>query len=190
MKKGILDVYANQTYSNLSEPKYESIGGSSVGKKYAILIGVSDYKSIGDLNFCDEDVTSWYQFFKKKEYKLYVYGDKHKENYPHYSGLATEKHVRHRITKLLSKITENDTVAIVVSGHGNGDGEGNSYLCMYDCDGDKKGSYTDKEFYEDVKDVKCQLFVFFDNCFSGGMLDELKKVDKVFATSTCSEKGF
>ena len=189
-KIDFMEVYADQTNKDIVDEQCVCMVEKSTGKKYAILIGISDYKYISDLNYCDEDVTSWYDFFNKKEYKIYVHGDKHKENYPKYSGLATEKYVRYRIKKVLSKVSKDDTVAIVVSGHGDGDGNGNSYLCMFDCDGNPNGNYTDKEFYNDIKDAKCKLFVFFDNCFSGGMLDELKSIDKIFATSTCTEKGY
>lgn len=32
------------------------------GNKFAVIVGISDYKTISDLSFCDEDATDWYNF--------------------------------------------------------------------------------------------------------------------------------
>lgn len=183
-KIDIMEVYADQSYVDLANHP------TNKATNYAILIGISDYKFINDLEYCDEDVTSWYNFFKSKNYKTFVYGDEHKEKYPIYTGLATESNVRQKIKNVILNAKKDDTVAIVTSGHGSGDGKGNSYLCMFDSNGKPQGNYTDKEFYDDIKNAKCKLFVFYDNCYSGGMLEELKPIKNIFATSTCSENGF
>jgi hypothetical protein len=31
-------------------------------QKYAVIVGISDYKAISDLSFCDEDASDWYDF--------------------------------------------------------------------------------------------------------------------------------
>lgn len=181
-KKQNVIVVNNSQNNNQSQPKKN--------KKIAILVGVSDYKYISDLSFCDEDASSWYTFFKKRGYDIFVYGDTHINNYPIYSGLATEAIVRAKIKETINNLGQDDIMAFVTSGHGSGDGKGNSFLCMYDCNSSPEGSYTDKEFFGDIKNAKCKIFSFFDNCYSGGMLDELSKMNNIFATSTCNEKGF
>ena len=78
---------------------------------------------------------------------------------------------------MLKIVKDGDSVVIVTSGHGSGDGKGNSYICLYDCKTYDKlnGSYWDYELQADLLSVKkIKTFIFLDNCYSGGMLDNLK----------------
>ena len=159
-------------------------------KKYAIVIGISDYSKISDLNFCDEDASDWANYLLAKGYQCIILGDKHVINYPHYNGLATEENVRNYIQKITNLTDETSKFAFVSSGHGSGDGKGNSFLCMYDYNGKPNGQYTDKEFSNDIEKIKGEKFVFLDHCNSGGLLDELQLHDNIFATSTCTSSGF
>ena len=167
---------------------------TSIGKKYAIIFGISDYKNIGDLSYCDEDATDWYNYFFSKGYQIQLFGDKHEKHYPSYNGLATEQNVRKAIRNILKVATANDTVAIISSGHGSStDKVGSSYLCMYDCKhGKNDGKYTDKELLSDLSYAinKPKIFIFIDNCYSGGMLDELRSLNNITALSTCTENGY
>ena len=191
----ITDNLANDLYITIirtSDTTYscDIVYEENLQNKYAIIVGISDYRNISDLNFCDEDATDWTNYLSNIGYNCFVFGDGHTKNYPQYNGLATEQNVR-TLLKKIAEISDNNTkLAYVTSGHGAGDNNGNSFLCMYDYTGLPNGKYTDKEFYNDIKQVKGQKFVFFDHCASGGMLDELKNVDNIFATSTCTEKGF
>lgn len=156
--------------------------------KGAIIVGISDYKNISDLSYCDEDATNWYNYLNTKGYECKVFGDRHEGNYPRYDGLATEDNVRCALRELLSI---HKTVAFVTSGHGSGNGTGDSHLCMYNIPrGDEK--YTDKELLSDIKAASrnTKIFVFIDHCYSGGMLDDLADLPNVFATSTCSDRGY
>jgi hypothetical protein len=77
-------------------------GGSSGGSwgnggAYAIIVGISDYASINDLSYCDEDATDWYNFLAGQGYECHVYGDGHTSNYPRHDGTATESNVRSAI---------------------------------------------------------------------------------------------
>ncbi len=191
----IADNLSNELYITIIRPNdttytfnYEY--KESVQNKYAIIVGVSDYKYISDLSFCDEDASDWTNYLETLNYKCLVFGDREKRNYPHYDGIATEENVRNQIKKIASISNHNTKFAYITSGHGAGDNNGNSFLCMYDYTGLPTGKYTDKEFYNDMKQIKGQKFIFFDHCASGGMLDELKQLDDTFATSTCSDKGF
>jgi len=158
--------------------------------KYAIVIGISDYSKISDLNFCDEDATDWFNYLKNIGYQCIVLGDLHKQNYPQYNGLATEQNVRKYMQRIADIANDTSKFAFISSGHGSGDGTGNSFLCMYDFNGNPNGKYTDKEFYSDINKIKGQKFVFLDHCLSGGLLDELQTTNNCFATSTCSPSGF
>lgn len=93
---------------------------------------------------------------------------------------------------------EGDHVAFVDSSHGNGDGRGNSYLCLLpDPTADRttpdeaSGSYWDHQLAADLGAGKATTFVFLDACLSGGLLLELvATLPRCFVTSTCSQSGF
>ena len=139
---------------------YDNGGGSGSwgnGGKYAIVIGISDYESINDLNYCDEDASDWYNFLTNHGYEVHVHGDNHQANYPRYDGLATEANVRAAIQELAQHATAGDQVVITSSGHGGADetngwqysgGGGTndvtSFLCMWDSSSGTNGNY-----YED-----------------------------------------
>jgi hypothetical protein len=47
-------------------------GADGIVKKYALCVGVSNYKdpSIGDLSYCDEDASDWANYFQSKGYTV------------------------------------------------------------------------------------------------------------------------
>ena len=164
-----------------------------MGKKYALIAGVSDYTKIGDLSFCDEDATDWYLYLKNRGYEITLLGDVHRGNYPKYDGLATEANVRFQLRRILQEAKSDDTVVFISAGHGSGDGQGNSYLCYVDCDPRAdRDCYRDKELLADLQLAKARpkIFIFIDNCYSGGFLDELKSVPNVACFTTCTKKGY
>jgi hypothetical protein len=121
---------------------YGGGGNWGTGGKYAILVGISDYQSISDLSYCDEDATDWYWQLDGLGYECHVYGDGHTSNYPRYDGTATEATVRADMQDLAAHAQSGDTVVFATSGHGSGNGYGSSYLCMWDCSG-SAGCYYD-----------------------------------------------
>jgi hypothetical protein len=165
------------------------------GGKYAIIVGISDYWSISDLSYCDEDATDWYNFLNGQGYECHVYGDgSSTSSYPVYTGDATEANVRAAIQDLADHAQAGDQVAFVTSGHGSGDGSGSSYLCMLDCSG-SAGSYYDTELAADIGGFTSgvNIFVFIDHCYSGGMGPELMALsinDYIYCTTTCTEDGY
>jgi hypothetical protein len=172
-------------------------GGSSSwgsGGKYAILVGISDYQSISDLSYCDEDATDWYNQLTNLGYECHVYGDGHTSNYPRYDGTATEAVVRAAVQELANHAQSGDQVCFITSGHGAGDGNGNSYLCMYDCSG-SAGCYYDYELVVDIGGFTSgvDIFVFIDHCYSGGMGPELMALSNsadIYCATTCTEDGY
>jgi hypothetical protein len=164
------------------------------GGKYAIIVGISDYASISDLSFCDEDATDFYNQIYPMGYECRVYGDGHTANYPRHDGKATEATVRAQIQGLAAVAKAGDTVCFITSGHGSGDGNGESYLCMYDCSG-SVGCYYDHELAADVGlfVAGVNIFIFIDHCYSGGMGPELMALsnnDYIYCTTTCTEDGY
>jgi len=164
------------------------------GGKYAIIVGISDYASINDLSFCDEDATDVYNKIYPMGYECRVYGDGHTANFPRHDGKATEAIVRAQIQGLAAVAKAGDTVVFATSGHGSGDGRGESYLCMYDCSG-SVGCYYDHELAADlglfVDGVN--IFILVDHCYSGGLGPEIMALpiaDHIFMTTTCTENGY
>jgi len=173
---------------------YGGGGGWGTGGKYAVIVGISDYASISDLSYCDEDATDWYNKLYAMGYECHVYGDGHTANYPRHDGYATEANVRAAIQSLYSVAVSGNTVCFITSGHGSGDGAGESYLCMYDCSG-STGCYYDHEVADDLDGFATgvKIFVFIDHCFSGGIGPELMAMSNslyVFCTTTCTANGY
>ena len=165
-------------------------------KKYALIVAISDYLYINDLQFCDEDAVSWCDFLITKNYEIILLGDK-TSSYGKYNkiDLATEANIKKYMNEISTKVKSNDQFVFITSGHGNGDGKGNSYLCCLDEKFIPEGQYTDKELAFDIKkfvDKQVKTICFFDNCFSGGMLPEVvgDNPTLVCATSTCTDKGY
>jgi hypothetical protein len=164
------------------------------GGKYAIIVGISDYASINDLSFCDEDATDFYNKLNPMGYECRVYGDGHTANYPRHDGKATEATVRAQIQGLAAVAKAGDTVCFITSGHGSGDGNGESYLCMYDCSG-SVGCYYDHELAADIAlfAAGVNVFILIDHCYSGGMGPELmanSNAASIFLTTTCTDNGY
>jgi len=168
--------------------------------KYAVIVGISDYKAIGDLSVCDEDATDWYNHFVTDlnwdSDNIEVYGDGHSGDYPKYSGLATEYNVNQALDWLVSVADDSDIIAFIFSGHGSGDGKGSSYLCMWDCLGGEDGE--DGNLYDTELDTILEassadkIFILLDSCYSGGFGSELMSIDNsihVYLTTTCTENG-
>jgi hypothetical protein len=40
----------------------QSAASATDVQKYAVIVGISDYKAISDLSFCDEDASDWFNF--------------------------------------------------------------------------------------------------------------------------------
>jgi len=176
-------------------------GDWGTGGKYAVIVGISNYASINDLSFCDEDALDWYNFLVSKGYECHVFYDGSYTSNSFTSipaaakiAQATEANVRAAIQGLAAHAVLGNSVAFVTSGHGSGDGAGSSYLCMYDCSG-SVGCYYDTELKADfnlfVSGVK--MFVFVDHCYSGGLGPEMLQVTNaanLYMTTTCTANGY
>ncbi|QEE17390.1 Ig-like domain-containing protein [Promethearchaeum syntrophicum] len=170
----------------------------SSGGKFALIVGISDYKAISDLSYCDEDATDWFNYLTQvcgySSENVIVLGDGHTTNYPKYDGYATEYNIKYYLQWLASQ--EGD-VAYITSGHGSGDGSGSSYICAWDCASGESGE--DGDLYDTevagILDnaVAESVFVFIDHCYSGGFGPELMSMpnsNAVYCTTTCSDSGY
>jgi hypothetical protein len=182
-------------------------GAWGTGGKYAIIMGISDYQSISDLSFCDEDAYDFYTFLTGKGYECHVFYDGSYTSNKYTSiptstgagvsgkvALGTEANVRAAIQALAAHAVAGDTVAYVTSGHGSGDGAGSSYLCMYDCSG-SAGCYYDTEIKADLGlfATGVKIFFFIDHCYSGGIGPEIMALGNkanIWMTTTCTANGY
>ncbi|NHJ06075.1 MAG: hypothetical protein EAX90_14710 [Candidatus Heimdallarchaeota archaeon] len=168
------------------------------GDKYALIVGISDYKAISDLSYCDEDATDWYNYLVNSmgyaSENIIVLGDSRTNNFPKYDGIATEYNVKYYIDWLIN--LECDEICFITSGHGGGDGNGNSFNCAWDCasgENGEDGYLDDFEFQAAFTGVVAsKVFVFMDHCYSGGMIPEFSSAcgNKLYMTTTCTEDGY
>jgi hypothetical protein len=174
-------------------------GGDGVVRKWAVIVGISDYKAINDLSYCDEDATDWYNYLHgvmNYDY-IRVLGDGHTSNYPSYYATASEYNVKACLTWMVNGADADDQVAFISSGHGSGTGTGSSYLCMWDCQSGENGE--DGNLYDTELDnyigamVASQIFIFLDHCYSGGFIPEMQACSnhaKIYITTTCTANGY
>jgi hypothetical protein len=169
--------------------------------KYAVISGISDYKAISDLSYCDEDAYDWYYFLVNElgylPENIVVLGDGHTSNFPQYDGLATEYNQKQALNNMIAMADEDDTIAFITSGHGSGDGNGNSFLCSWDCysgENGEDGDFTDDELAAILgTSVAAEIYVNIDHCYSGGMGPELMALGNaanIVCHTTCTEDGY
>ncbi|NHJ03436.1 MAG: hypothetical protein EAX90_01320 [Candidatus Heimdallarchaeota archaeon] len=164
--------------------------------KYAIIVGISDYKAISDLSYCDEDATDWYNQLAPNGYSCILLGD-HTNTYPQFDGLATEYATKQAILDTLALADEDDIVVFASSGHG-GATRGrvrNSFLCMWDCGAGEEGEngyLYDYEFEPLFANAVCKWFIFLDHCNSGGMDEVMVNANSVngYMATTCTDRGY
>jgi hypothetical protein len=98
-------------------------GGYGEVKKYALVIGIADYRGImNDLNYCDDDALEWKNFLENKGYSVKTLIDRQ----------AKASKIEAEINNLLALEDGNDHVVLTYSGHGakiNGHG---SSIISYD----------------------------------------------------------
>jgi hypothetical protein len=176
-----------------------TVNAASAALKFAVIVGISDYKAISDLSYCDEDATDWYNFLwgTMGFNTIWVYGDGHTANYPKYDGIANEYNVKAALRNMIVNADSDDTIAFISSGHGSGNGVGSSYLCMWDSgsgESGENGNLYDTELASILStSVASKIFVFLDHCYSGGFGPDLMAMANkahVYLSTTCTQNGY
>jgi hypothetical protein len=169
------------------------------GSKFAVLVGISNYKSINDLSFCDEDVTDFFNYLTTvcgySAANIRILGDG-SSSYPQTAwGKATEANYKACLTWLAQQTA--DEITFMTSGHGSGDGSGESYLCAWDCssgESGEDGNFYDHEIAAILQNaLATKIFIFIDHCYSGGLGPEIMAMGnkaKVWMTTTCTANGY
>jgi hypothetical protein len=165
----------------------------TVPRKRALVIGISDYATISDLSYCDEDAVAWCKYLTSQGYTdLTLLGDL-TSSYGSFTpaGVATEACIRTHMRALTDRCRAGDHLVLAVSGHGTGDGQGSTAICCVDA---PTGLYTDTELAADIHtalDKGVTAICFFDTCESGGFLDDLVgSYRNICALTTCSPSGY
>ncbi len=176
-------------------------GGDGIVNRYAVIVGISDYKAINDLSYCDEDATDWYNYLHALGYQIVLLGDD-TNNYPQWDGLATEANVKAALRNMISKADADDIIVYASSGHGteikNGVGRYATYsqaLCMWDCSAGEDGEdglLYDTELADIFAAAVSRTFIFLDHCYSGGMDEVMDNANSalIYMTTTCTDDGY
>ncbi|MFW9923528.1 MAG: caspase family protein [Candidatus Thorarchaeota archaeon] len=170
--------------------------GDGIVNRYAIIVGISDYKAISDLSYADDDAVDWFNHLDSVGYTCKVLGD-HTNSYPQFDGYATEYNVKQAIYNYLAIADADDIVVFATSGHG-GSTKGrvrNAYLCMWDCSAGENGEdgyFRDTELQVVFQDAVCQWFLFIDHCYAGGMNEVMSNANSVngYLAATCTDRGY
>lgn len=167
--------------------------GDGVVKRYAVVVGISDYKAISDLSYCDEDASDWYTYLHAKGYSVIVLGDP-TSNYPKFDGVAKESAVKSAIQNMVAVADGDDIIAFVSSGHGTTI-SGSQVLCMWDANAGENGEdgfITDIELKNLFAPAMAKIFIFLDHCNSGGMDEIMSNANaaNVYMTTTCGPRGY
>ena len=182
--------------SNLETEVLDFKSQNGVAEHFAVIVGISDYKLINDLRYCDDDANDWYYYLSEMGYEhILVLGD-NSSYYLQYDGVATEYNAKMALLEMVSNAGPKDTIAFISSGHGSGDSRGASLLCMWDITAGENGEdgyFWDYELAAILElAVASNIFVFLDHCFAGGFGEELMTMtnsEHVYFASTCDIMG-
>jgi hypothetical protein len=174
--------------------------GDGIVHKYALIIGISNYKAISDLSYCDEDASDWYNFLSPKGYVITLLGDG-SSPYPRApDGVASEYNTKNALAGILAVADADDIVVYASSGHGTeikiGKGRTATYqqaICAWDCSSGENGQdglIRDTEFQIMFATAVCNVFIFLDHCFSGGMNEVMSNTANIYMTTTCTADGY
>ncbi len=175
---------------NLEAPSYGK------AEHWAVIVGISDYKVINDLRFCDEDANDWFNYFIGLGYEhIIVLGDNSSEYYQ-FDSIASEYNIKQTLNYVVANADEDDVISYVTSGHGSRAKVGESLICAWDYgagENDEDGRFWDYELSAILElAVAKQIFVFIDHCFAGGFGPELMAMPNskyVWFGAACAEQG-
>jgi uncharacterized caspase-like protein len=148
------------------------------GKRYAVIIGISEYKDLSDkpkmpgglvdLKYADDDAAAFKQFLETKERSGGNWDIRYLVNQD-----ATSKRVDDELTGILTDADAGDLIFIFFSGHGRSHKQTpqDIYLLTHDFE---EGSYRTGFSYDTLKTIIARsaashIIAFIDACRSGAM---------------------
>jgi hypothetical protein len=130
-------------------------GGDGIIKKYALVIGISDYDGTGnDLNYCDDDAMDWKNYLQDEGYTVTILTD----------SQATAANIELKVIDLLANEDADDYVVFTYSGHGTTYQGYGSCIVTHDFYYMSHGYF---ESYFDSADSQ-HIYFAFDACKIGG----------------------
>jgi hypothetical protein len=157
--------------------------GDGVVNKFAVVVGISDYKNINDLTYCDEDANDWKSFLQSKGYSI---------RSCMINNQATEYAIRAALAGMFAVADGDDIVCFASSGHGSS-GSGHQVIIAYDYGSGVNGYdglIWDVELDTIFNACKAKHWIFLDHCMSGGMKEAVAGVTYAYMTTTCSASGY
>ncbi len=155
--------------------KTESSNTTNTGKKWAIVVGISDYQHRGkwglmNLRYASKDAMAMASYFRSPTggrfdcVNLLLDTD------------ATVQNIKLALREKLREVQENDVVLIFWGGHGSPDPQEPKklYLIAYDSDPEHMAStaYAMDEFQRDINNLKANnIILLADACHSAGLSD-------------------
>ena len=133
-------------------------------QRKALIIGISDYTNLQQLDFCKNDGTEIYKVLSSLGYEV---SDKNK-----LVGEAKGEKVKDAIYDFFDDIRNipDDTLLFYYSGHGVPDVDGDMYLASSDTDPDKpyRRGFSFEELTKMIqKSISTSIVVILDCCYSG-----------------------
>ena len=133
-------------------------------QRKALIVGISDYTSLQQLDFCKNDGTEVYDVLSSLGYEI---SDKNK-----LVGEAKGEKVRDAIYDFFDDKKNNldDTLLFYYSGHGVPDADGEMYLASSDIDPDKpyRRGFSFEELRKRMeKTIATRVVIILDCCYSG-----------------------
>ncbi len=156
-------VFSGYWVDNKLSDKPTSDGSS--GETYVVMVGVSDYASINDLNYCDDDARALYRFLMSSDggsvpaMNITLLLDDE----------ATRSNILQAMRDQYSKATLEDNILFFFSGHGNV-----GVFAPYDIDGDT--ALEHEEIKKAFRDSRAgNKICFADACYSGSISSKALK---------------
>lgn len=159
------------------------LGGSVLGTRYAIVVGIANYPGTNyDLRYTDDDALEMHkalvEVYGYNEVNIYDFIDRDGEN----TINATRENIYNAVMglKTNTELTADDEIVFFFSGHGmKGEAEdGDTELTDESIivhDGTKLVPIWDGELEEWFRDFSTSRIIFiFDSCLAGGMTDLAK----------------
>jgi hypothetical protein len=147
--------------------------GDGVTRYWGVFVGISDYQTVSDLDFCADDATSIYNLFLQDSR-----WDASRMTLLRNSQ-APRMAVENAITAMASSSDDDDICLFFFSGHGGqaykdfvpsdeSDGKDEYIVCWDSNNSDYTGDFIDDDMGETLGQISGTTVVMLDACFSGG----------------------
>lgn len=129
--------------------------GADKGDIYVVSIGISDYRSISDLQLPENDAKAIAELYKTKTDNVILITGRY----------ATKERILKSLRDQFSRAKTEDMIVFSFSGHGYPGG-----ICPYDMSNSENGGISYTEIQKILKQSRAKRKVIFaDACFSGGL---------------------